>query len=480
MYRSAHQITFCFTGNLIAYTYLPGRASFFDARINKNPDVAFSVGPCDHVNCVRVPNLRPHNVDTLMRYLSGQLPHLSNHLLGLDRVIEQCLTLGVPIKVTAESVSRALDGFSPFDFALAHSERYKILLAPLYKGLVEETNRMTCTLPSWPPCTVLKRRKNSEASLDQVYDAVMSTCQIGSWLARLNLVRNLHPDTVALLEVHRVFEPAEHDELDTSEWLTRFAPTGACAGITLGELVGCDVLECFPHEAIVVGGALVHHIGGAELDSTLDLYLAEQGDVESLMDALACHGFVCHAPNSLVRGSLRFRVFSSSAACSAEALLATCGRDYDQIAWIPWKTKVVATLDCWRALLTRVSSVVVSGCTALAPGFTAARSLLDVGDNNTVWPCSPIESVADVCNPKLVTPLLFNHGSFLQFPDDISNEHGQFDNIISSLLPQRLRYEPLRIEPLSKSNFWGRFELSLNQNSWAVVSYIEQHISPLL
>lgn len=432
-------IKFWVQGGRVSSEIVPGRALYFDAILESNQDTVFAVGECEHKDCVRVPGLEAGPFFwSLVSYLRGKACFVHD-LFPIDKLIERCDYFGVPLNTVVDSVDRALDDFAPCDFALAHSKKYEQLLSPLFQE---------SAYPNWPRCKVLRKPRATEACLKDVYDAIMAEPGVGTWLERLTVVRTVNPDTVAILDIPNVFEP--EPSLDDG---VDFAPTGASAHETMCRVVGRDVLMCLPQDAVVMGSVLTYHVGCLPFESNkLTIYVRDAADVQAVIECLP-KVEVVHTTETV------------------PSLLMRCVRRSGQLAWIPDKQQVVATLECWRVLVT---------------------SRQEDESEIVLWPCAAPSSL-DLQQPVvLMTPLVLFDCGKLRYQSSWSDEHATFDNLVDRV------YELLRTERPQDFTcysllevpwctvFWGRFKIcaDLSQKiatlSWGIRAYCAHEPSPLV
>jgi len=422
--KRAREITiqFCVGGKLVRGDHVQGRSLYLDAILETEPDTVFGVGECKHDACLRVNVLEDSDVEPLMRFLACKTPHIL--FQPLSALVDKSDYLAIPLEFVIATIK--LPNMPAEDVAYLHSVNMQRRFVQLFQKSPEpgkdKEALKTITLPAWPPCKVMNFKKVDDSyrhprgdfDLNPYYKdvckAVMAEPLIGDWLERLNLVRKLHPHTVALLEVTNVFEAVEAVEAveakdeggdeeregDFNDWVVRFAPTGGDPHLAMVALLGRDVVDCLPKTAIVAGGAVVHAVGGSPLleGSDVDVFVPTELDAEGLIKDLTDLGFKKHATNKSMWSGIRgkqckqcIQIICANTACDVKVLIPNFDWDYVQIAWLPSKKRVVATLDCLRALITRVCSVMM-GCTtesrkrkAEEKGFRMARNLLDVRFN---------------------------------------------------------------------------------------------------
>jgi len=457
--RAKHnQISFCVNGATEHIMHIAGRSIFFDAILETESPV-FATGSCDHSACLKIERLQSPNFIKMLPFLGGK-----QVLAGIP--FRELLVLVDFLLVSRTHLFSAINAeISLDDWVVLHFKQMQPDLnkyQPVSKKLM---NNPSLALPVWPQPPVCPIGVFT-FDLDQACAAIMAEPQVGTFLERLAIVRRLRPEAVALHQV-------------SSEFSSTPAHEAMVAAITQ------EVFDVLPSSAIVAGGALVCAVGNAPWlpGSDIDVFVPEP--VPDFIAALVGLGFRDESqPGAQAvwtgsKNGLKLQVITSTTTTDVTNLLAHFDWDYTQIAWLPSQSKVVATLDCWRALLTRECRVIVRTFEQArfekmeAKGFSISAELaaLDyrketVAQNfedfvnyekfaltpfaNTpiVWPCAPFSKLfshadtaaagwgglyREVLGPYIVTPRVYSAFCAVHFDSSWSAEHALFARNIDSL-----------------------------------------------
>jgi len=376
-------VIMCVDRTLITVEYAHGRSAYLDALL-QDPEACIAFNPCAHKHCVFVEKLASINSNALIRYLSTMCENLEDEKLSLRDLLTLCDYLGIELRAFADTVVERIGSCADFtvdDYVVMHLKRlHSHLEARGVFGFddlthVKEFNKSP-VVAFWPHASAVKLNQLNKHSLDvdQVCSAIMLEPGIGDLHQRLALVRRMQPDTVALVEM-----PTVIDYRDGAATLSKRS-----AHLAMVELLGQELFDLLPPSAIVAGGSLVCQVGGAPWlsDSDIDVFIPSEEEANKFVQSLTDLGFTqfCHYPRVyalLPRQSVwtgvpprsvppsgtarHVQVIASNLAIGVKPLLTGFDEDYVQAAWIPSQRKVVATLDCLRAWLTRESQVVSSG-----------------------------------------------------------------------------------------------------------------------
>lgn len=458
--RAKHnQISFCVNGTTEHITHVPGLSMFIDAILDTESPV-FATGACNHAECLKIERLQSPAFIKMLPFLGGKQVPKGIPFRDLLVLIDFLL---IP---RTHLFSAIHAGISLDDWVVLHFKKLQPDLHKYQPKSKKFTNKPSLALPVWPQPAVCPINVFKFFDLDQACAAIMAEPEVGTLLDRLAIVRRLRPEAVALHEVSSEFGSKPAHE-------------------AMVEAITPEVFNILPSSAIVAGGAVVCAVGNAPWlpDSDIDVFVPEP--VPEFIAALVSLGFAGEsqaAAQGVWTGSkngMKVQVITSTVATSVQNLLAHLDWDYTQIAWLPKEGRVVATLDCWRALLTRECRVIVRTFEQARfdkmreKGFTVSaelaalnyrkkagrQSFKDVvnyekftvtpfANTPIVWPCAPFATLfshakkltcgvggyyREVLGPCIVTPRVYSNIFAVYFDSSWSAEHALFARNIESL-----------------------------------------------
>jgi len=503
--RRLLETTVCIGGERNTFNRVGGRSGYLDAIFDGDPEACVAFDMCAHANCVLIDRFEGLNAKGFLDYFAGKSLFIAS-ALPLRHLLLLCDFLMIPHEAFAQTALERLQHkqLTVDEYVTMHFKRLRkhFFDAGLLSLDYLEAKPVVCNpspiVARWPFVPAAEVR--GDLDVDQVCAAIMQEPEIGTPLERLYLVRRLQPETVATLEVPCVLNSKEtaHD--------------------AMVKLLGKDLLKILPTSAIVAGGSLVSVIGGAPFLEgwDIDVFMPTVEDTDTFVAALEKLGFTEQAKRTSfgypaqgketwlrnlvsTERNLRVQAIASNLAIDARCLIAGFDEDYVQIAWMPSQSKVVATLDCWRALLTRKSRVVLCGKITQKrfeklrkKGFSVTKSIftnfvrgvesvpadlkqvfskptktvlgdfsrranydatvdmMTFGMRPPIWPCVPAKLLFDktlytirnrgdgdrVNGPALVSPLLKFENRRLIFSKDWSQEHNNFEEVIAGIHAQ--------------------------------------------
>lgn len=566
--RRLIETTLCIGGERHTINLVAGRSGYLDAIFEGDPEACVAFAKCTHANCVLIDRFVGVDTKGFLDYFSGKTCTIASPL-SLRDLLGRIDYLMVPHETFAQTALERLQKkpFTVDDYVVMHFKRLRTHLfeAGLLSldHLEDEPIVMNASpiVARWPFVPAAEVRGGLD--VDQVCAAVMQEPEIGTPLERLYLVRRLQPETVATLEVPSVLNSKES------------------AHEAMVKLLGQDLLAILPASAIVAGGSLVSRIGGAPFLEgwDIDVFMPNVQDTEALVAALKELGFTkqriykTFGYEAQGGGTWLWNMFSaernltvqaiaSNLAFDAKCLISGFDEDYVQIAWLPGQAKVVATLDCLRALLTRKSRVVLCGKITQRrfeklrkKGFSVTKAIFQnfvsgdvetlpadlkqcfkptetvVGDFSRgarynfitdlftfgmrppIWPCIPAKLLFDktlyktkkrhgdlrVNGPALISPLVIFDNRSLIFSSDWSQEHKNFEDVITGihtqldvpLVKRNLSFVALKTDVIRKHGeqftMWIRCHFTpIYKNRldtfpeiyWTILSFVQEARSP--